>query len=233
MSRRDLTREARATPVMPLQGVIFDLDGTVGDTLPVCFFAFREVFQTYLGRTYSDKEIRAMFGPTEEGMIEQAVPDRFDEAFAAYLSAYEKGHASCCEPFPGMRQVMQALEHRRVRRAIVTGKGPHSAAISLRVLGLANSFERVEAGSPRGNVKPEKMRRVIEAWGLDPATIACVGDAPSDIRAARENGAIPLAAAWASTADYEALRALGAHETFRRVEEFLEWIERNTNHHGV
>jgi phosphoglycolate phosphatase-like HAD superfamily hydrolase len=215
---------------MPLQGVIFDLDGTVGDTLPVCFVAFREVFCSYLHRTYSDEEIRGMFGPTEEGMIRQAVPDRFEEAFAAYLGAYEKAHAICGEPFPGIREAMEALERRGVRRAIVTGKGHRSASISLRVLGLADSFERVEAGSPDGNIKPQNMRRVVEAWGFDPASVACLGDAPSDIRAAREIGAIPLAAAWARTADYEALRALGPRETFRRVEEFLEWIKCNTNH---
>jgi phosphoglycolate phosphatase-like HAD superfamily hydrolase len=117
-----------------------------------------------------------------------------------------------------------------VRRAIVTGKGPRSAAISLRILGLDGLFERVEAGSPDGNIKPNNMRRVVEAWGFDPAAVACVGDAPSDIRAAREIGAIPLAAAWAATADYEALRALAPKETFRRVEEFLEWIECQTDH---
>ena len=214
---------------MLLQGVIFDLDGTVGNTLPVCFAAFREVFQTYLGRTCSDKEIRAMFGPTEEGMIEQAIPERFDEAFAAYLAAYEKAHGNCPEPFPGIRQVVEVLQQRGVRRAIVTGKGPHSAAISLRVLGLADAFERVEAGSPDGNVKPRNMRRVIEGWGLDSATIASVGDAPSDIRAAREAGIIPLAAAWAATTDVEALTALRPQVTFRRVDQFSEWIHRNTN----
>ena len=218
---------------MPLQGVIFDLDGTVGDTLPVCFVAFREVFQRYLGRDYSDKEIRSMFGPTEEGMIQQAVPSRFEEAFAVYLAAYEKAHHTCSRPFPGIVEVIEELERRGIPRAIVTGKGPHSAAISLRVMGLAESFERVEAGSPGGNIKPDNMRRVIEAWGVDPAHIACVGDAPSDVRSARQVGAIPLAAAWAGTSDYEALEALGPQETFRRVEELLAWVKSNTNHAGA
>ena len=217
---------------MSLQGVIFDLDGTVGNTLPVCFVAFREVFQTYLGRTYNDQEIRAMFGPTEEGKIEQAIPERFDEAFAAFLAAYEKAHSSCPEPFPGIRHVIEALQTRGIRRAIVTGKGPRSAEISLRVLGLAGAFDRVEAGSSGGNVKPRNMQRVIKGWGLDPSTIASVGDAPSDIRAAREAGAMPLAAAWAATTDVAALEALRPQETFRRVDEFLEWINRNTNHQG-
>jgi phosphoglycolate phosphatase-like HAD superfamily hydrolase len=215
---------------MPLQGVIFDLDGTVGDTLPVCFVAFREVFQSYLGRTYSDKEIRAMFGPTEEGMIQQVVPDRFDEAFLTYLTAYEKAHETCRDPFPGIREVIEALDRQGVRRAIVTGKGPRSAEISLRVMGLTDAFERVEAGAPEGNIKPESMRRVIEAWGADPAAVACIGDAPSDIRSARQNGAIPLAAAWAGTTDYAALLALRPQAAFRQVSEFLDWIKQHTDH---
>lgn len=215
---------------MTLQGVIFDLDGTIGDTLPVCFVAFREVFQRYLGQNYTDKEIRAMFGPTEEGMIQQAVPERFDEAFATYLAAYEKAHDICAQPFPGIAEVLDELEQRGIRRAIVTGKGPRSAAISLRVMGLADSFERVEAGSPDGNVKPRNMQRVIEAWGVEPANVVSVGDAPSDIRSAREIGAVPLAAAWASTSDYETLQALGPHQTFRRVDEFLAWIRNHANH---
>jgi phosphoglycolate phosphatase-like HAD superfamily hydrolase len=215
---------------MPLQGVIFDLDGTIGDTLPVCFAAFREVFQRYLGRDYTDHEIRAMFGPTEEGMIEQAVPGQFEEAFAAYLAAYEKAHDICSRPFPGIGAVLEELQRRGIPRAIVTGKGPHSAAISLRVMGLADAFERVEAGSPGGNVKPENMRRVVETWGVEPANVASVGDAPSDIRSARQIGAIPLAAAWAGTADYDALHALNPQHTFRRVDEFLEWIKNSANH---
>jgi phosphoglycolate phosphatase-like HAD superfamily hydrolase len=66
----------RTTRTMSLQGVIFDLDGTLGDTLPVCFAAFRETFRHYLGREYSDREIRAMFGPTEEGIIQRMIPGR-------------------------------------------------------------------------------------------------------------------------------------------------------------
>lgn len=218
---------------MRLQGVIFDLDGTVGDTLPVCFAAFREVFQRYLGHDYSDKEIRGMFGPTEEGMIQQAVPDRFDEAFAAYLAAYEKAHDICSRPFPGIQELIDELERRGIRRAIVTGKGPHSAEISLRVMGLAGSFERVEAGSAGGNIKPQNMRRVIEAWGFDAANVACVGDATSDVHSARQIGAIPLAAAWAGTSDYDVLAALSPQQTFRRVEEMLAWIKSVVDHNDA
>ena len=54
----------------PLRGVIFDLDGTLADTLPVCYAAFRAAFHRYVPeRTFSDAEITSFFGPNEEGVI--------------------------------------------------------------------------------------------------------------------------------------------------------------------
>jgi phosphoglycolate phosphatase-like HAD superfamily hydrolase len=77
------------------------------------------------------------------------------------------------------------------------------------------------------------MRRVIVAWGVNPANVARLVDAPSDIHSARQIGAIPLAAAWAGTTDYEALQALAPAHTFRRVDEFLAWIKSAANHADV
>ena len=63
---------------MRLRGMIFDLDGTLTDTFSVCFLAFRETIQSALGRQPSDDEIYAYFGPSEEGMLQQWVPDRWE-----------------------------------------------------------------------------------------------------------------------------------------------------------
>lgn len=209
---------------MDIHGVIFDLDGTVGDTLPVCFAGFREVFANFLGADYSDAEIRAMFGPTEEGIIQRMTPGRWEEAFAAYLAAYERAHSICPAPFPGIPELLEALRKRRVPMAIVTGKGPRSAEISLRVMGLAPYFDIVEAGSAAENVKPGNMRKVVDSWSLDPGQVASVGDAPSDIRSAREAGLIPIAAAWAATTDAEVLRSLKPVEMFDSVSRLRDWL---------
>jgi phosphoglycolate phosphatase-like HAD superfamily hydrolase len=209
---------------MEIEGIIFDLDGTVGDTLPVCYAGFREVFANFLGAQYSDGEIRAMFGPTEEGIIERMIPGRSQEGFTAYLAAYERAHSVCPSPFTGVPELLDSLRDRQIPMAIVTGKGPRSAEISLRVMGLTHYFDIVEAGSAERNVKPANMRKVVETWGLDPKSVLSVGDAPSDIRSARETGLIPVAAAWAPTTDLETLRSLNPAALFDSISAFRDWI---------
>jgi len=211
---------------MHLRGFIFDLDGTLGDTLPVCFAAFRETLRFYLGRDYSDREIRAMFGPAEEGIFQKLLGENWEAGFRRYLDAYREAHALCPDPFPGMREALDLLRANNVRLAIVTGKGPQSAELSLDALGLAGVFDMVEAGSAQGGVKPRCMSKVVAAWSFDPGNVACLGDAPSDIRSAREIGAVPLGAAWASTADHDLLLALEPHDVFREVSAFSAWLHR-------
>ena len=209
---------------MTIRGVIFDLDGTIADTLPVCFAAFREVFQDALGRDYSDQEVRAMFGPAEEGVFQRVVPDDWERRMEQYLAAYQRQHSLCPEPFPGMRESIDELRACDIRLAVVTGKGSRSAAISLRELGLEGVFDPVEAGSPNGGVKPAAMRRVLDCWGLEPSEVASIGDARPDIESSRQLGMTSLAAAWATTANFEMLRALDPDAIFQRVDEFRNWI---------
>lgn len=217
---------------MKLAGVIFDLDGTLGDTLPVCCAAFRRVLMEFVGREFTDPEIMALFGPSEEGIIQRLVPDRWRACLQAYLREYDAAHARYRQPFPGIEAALRALADRHVSLAIVTGKGARSAAISLRHLGLAQQFPLVETGSAEGAAKPVGIRRVLARWSAPPERVAYVGDAPYDMQAAREVGVIPLAAAWASTADPDALRARAPLATFRSVERFIAWIEAHVERNG-
>ena len=210
---------------MKIRGMIFDLDGTLADTLPVCFAAFREVFQNYLGIDYSDQQVRAMFGPSEAGILKDRLPDRSEEALADYLGAYERHHRMCPEPFPGIREILERLGRHGLRLAVVTGKGERSAAISLQALGLNDLFDPVKAGAEGGGIKPQAMREVLGAWGISPAQAVSIGDARPDVDSAKQVGLAPLAAAWAGTADFELLASREPLAVFREVAEFSAWVD--------
>lgn len=210
----------------PLSGAIFDLDGTLADTLPVCYAAFRQVIRDRTGQTYTNDEILARFGPSEEGVLQRLAPVAAAESYCDFLAIYEREHRRCPRPFAGLREILDDLASAGVRLGVVTGKGPKTAQISLRLLGLEAYFDMVEAGSPAGAVKPAAMRRALEAWRLPAEQTISVGDSPSDIRSAREVGVTPLAAAWATGVRVERLEAEQPHALFRRVEEFRRWLQR-------
>jgi len=208
---------------MAVRGVLFDLDGTLGDTLPVCYAAFRQVFQRRLGLTFTNQEIHSRFGPSEEGVIEALVSDDPEGAIGEYFSAYRAEHRRCRRPFDGIGKILDDYRRDGVRMAVVTGKGPRSAEISLEVFGLDGFFEFVEAGSAEGAVKPEGMRRILAEWGLPAEEVLSVGDSPSDVRSAREVGLIAGAAGWAPGTDVAGLRTQEPDVFFGRVEELASW----------
>jgi pyrophosphatase PpaX len=210
---------------MRIDGVIFDLDGTLADTFPVIFTAFREATAAYLGHALTDDEIVATFGPSEVGIMQRLVPDRWQACLGLYLAAYERAHAMCPAPFPGIDAALALLRRRGAGVAVVTGKGPDSATLSLRYLGLLERFDVVEFGLPEGGIKPRSIARVLERWGTAPTHVAYVGDAVGDVHAARAAGVLALAAAWAPGADAAALAAAGALATFRAVDEFVAWLD--------
>ena len=213
---------------MRLRGMIFDLDGTLGDTIPVCIQAFQRTFHHYLGHFLTSQDILAMFGPSEEGLLQRQLPQTWPQALDMYLEEYARAHAMCRAPFPGILPLLTTLQGRGVHLGIVTGKGPRSASISARVWGMDAYFDGIETGAVEGPVKPAGIRALLTRWAVIPAETAYVGDAPYDIDAAKHAGVLAVAAAWAASADSAALAARQPHVLFRSVEEFATWAEHVT-----
>jgi phosphoglycolate phosphatase-like HAD superfamily hydrolase len=206
---------------MTISALIFDMDGTLGDTMPSIMIAMRETFERFAGRMYTDDEIIAMFGPSEEGMIGQRVPaDVYEPALQFYLDRYAALHADA--PFPGIRDLMSYLKERGMRIAVATGKGPGTAAISMHAYGLDEFIDRLETGSPHGAVKPELIQRVLAGWELTGDQAGYVGDMPSDMADARMAGVLPLGAAWSESSS---ITEADTPYRFTSVDSLKGWLE--------
>jgi phosphoglycolate phosphatase-like HAD superfamily hydrolase len=213
---------------MKIKAVIFDLDGTLANTLPLCIQAFRESVQPLIQRTLSDEEIVATFGPSEEGTIMALAPDHYKEGVAAYLHLYAELHNMCPAPFEGMPEILQKLKQKNVPVAMVTGKGKHSTAISLQYFSLTGYFSVIETGAPLGPRKVQGIQAVLETWPeIDKREVIYVGDAPSDITASRAAGISVVAAAWASTANAEILKSMNPDQLFLSIQAFSDWLIEN------
>jgi pyrophosphatase PpaX len=208
--------------------MLFDLDGTLGDTILVCIRAFQRTFHHYLGRLLTAQDIIAMFGPGEEGMLQRHLPQTWPQALDLYLEEYARAHVTCREPFPGSLPLLTMLQGRGVRLGIVTGRHFQSASISAHALGLDVYFDRIEAAAADGPVKPAGIHAFLTRWAVAPEEVAYVGDESYDIDAAKYAGVMAVAAAWAASADAAAHAARQPHVLFRSVAEFATWAEHVT-----
>jgi phosphoglycolate phosphatase-like HAD superfamily hydrolase len=213
-----------------INAVIFDLDGTVANTLPLCIAAFRQAIEPHINRSVSDEEIIATFGPSEEGTIMALAPDFYDQGVSDYLTHYTALHDMCPAPFDGMIDLLENLKQKGIRTAMVTGKGRKSALVSLEKFGLLPYFELLETGVPEGPSKPQGIKAILAKWpDLNKSEVIYIGDAPSDVTACREAGIPIVGAAWAETAEPGKLAAMKPDWMFTTVQEFKEWLSAKAN----
>lgn len=206
----------------PIEAVIWDVDGTLADTLDLCASALGTAIERCGGPVLTASEIYSRFGPSEEGLLRNELGDGWVDAIEVFLDEYRSGLDGI--QFPEVIRVVRDLADAGVPQSVVTGKGARGAAITLEAIQLSDVFEEVAAGSMAGSVKAEEIARIVGAWGIDPSRVAYVGDAPSDIRSSREAGVVAVTAAWKSGADIDHLASLGPDVLLRSEADLVEWV---------
>lgn len=175
-----------------LKAVIFDFDGTIGRTLPLVIKAVRAGVSPFIGREPSDEEIAATFGPIEEGSIRFFLPDdeaQYEKGCKLMFDYYENHHDEIApRPFDGIVDLIKHLKSKGLIVTLATGKGKKTCDISLRHYGMEDVFDTVETGSIKGGIKPQMMNAILKKYNLKPQEAVYIGDAPSDIDAARQVG---------------------------------------------
>jgi phosphoglycolate phosphatase/pyrophosphatase PpaX len=203
-----------------LKSVIFDMDGTIIDSLPLCVAAFQSALEPIARRSISDEEVLASFGPSDEGTIRLIVPDAVEMGLEQYLYHYRRLHPVMCpKPFDGMIGILEGIKAKNIPIGLVTGKGPRSLAITLDELNLGHYFVAIETGSPLRANKPECLRNILVKFNHSPHETVYIGDTASDISACKEVSIPIYAAAWAQTTDLPKLQSLHPDRIVHSVEE--------------
>jgi pyrophosphatase PpaX len=207
--------------------VLFDLDGTLIDSIPLILSSMKAAFDGH-PRPPPVAEWVALVGTPLDAMIrrwavDEADVERLKERYKVHQWAH---HDAMVHAFPGIPALLDTLSARGVRMAVVTSKLEPSARRSLDFLGLARHFELVVGLEATGRHKPDPapVRYALERLGARPQQAAFVGDSPHDVLAGNAAGVATVAALWGPFSREELARA-GPGAWAERVEDLVGVLE--------
>ena len=202
-----------------LKAVMFDVDGTLGDTLPLCTETYRRITEEVTGRRPTAAEVESLYGLSDRGVLGGLLgmdPEDPAMPIARLVEIYESLHpAMAPAPFPGAVETLRGVKAAGLRVGIISGKEDHTAVPTLEFFGLQGLYEWAGYGMPDRNVKGERLREIMQLWNLQPHELVYVGDAPSDITLAHGAGVRIVNAAWAPGAGLEEQACLALHPDYR------------------
>lgn len=206
-----------------MKAVLFDFDGTLANTLPVCDYAFQSVFKQFDQRELSTEEIRAMFGPSETGIIRKNLLHiNKDEAIELYYAKYLERHTQLVEQNHEIQGLLLHLKEKGYNLGIVTGKARRSLDISLKALQMEHFFDAIITGDDVTKPKPdpEGVFKALSLLNATPQEALFIGDSDADIQA----NVLTIGVHWLP--DYQTLAfAVAPTSTYKTVSEFMEALE--------
>jgi len=182
-----------------LHAAIFDLDGTLVETLPDIHAVLAELLVEE-GIAVPDRErVRRMIGDGARMLVVRALQaagrasgeeDEIDRLHRRFVELYERHPCRYSAPFPGAVECLRHLRERGVRLGVCTNKPQRASEQLLDALGLAPYFSVVIGGdrAVRRKPDPEHPRAVLAALGENARHGLMIGDSRNDLLAARAAG---------------------------------------------
>ena len=206
------TPETLPDRVGSLEVLLFDLDGTLIDTIEMIMASARYATATVLGEALPDEVLRHNIGVPLVAQMEEYAPGRSAELLAVYREHNARVHDDMIREFPGVDSALRALSDAGYRMGIVTSKSRPVAQRGLDYFGLRGLFEVLIGYEDTLIHKPDPCP-LLEAASRFPVAIErCLycGDSPHDMEAGIAAGAVTVAARWGPFAE----RVLGPGPDF-------------------
>ena len=211
---------------MELAAVMFDLDGTLADTLADLAAAGNHAFSS-VGRTgYPVERYRTLAGQGLDRLIRDGL-GAADEAMVAaaaeaFLAFYQRHRYDQTRPYPGISELLDVLAWRSVAMAVMSNKPDEAAADMMRQVFGRWTFAAVRGHRAGYAVKPDPVAALEIAAELQvpPSRWVYVGDTDVDMATGRAAGFFTVGVTWGFRDQQELLDA-GAHQIIHEPAELL------------
>ncbi len=178
-----------------VRAVVFDLDGTLIDSVPDIAAALNRCLANEGRETLTEQGVAKLVGGGARELVARALGAAtpgidVDRVLTDFLALYEAAPIAHTRLYPVARELLDTLRDAGVPLAICTNKPKPLTDLILDRLDLASYFTVIWGGEPGRSLKPDAacLRTVCEQLSVTPAETLMVGDSHTDIDAARASG---------------------------------------------
>jgi HAD superfamily hydrolase (TIGR01509 family) len=175
---------------IPRRAVVFDLDGTLVDSMPLVLQAYVHALEPYCPAMSAD-EIRRLLGGPPDRFFAQLIPERQNVADALLrLQAFAAAHWKMIVPFTGALALLADLRAASHSIGVWTGRERESTTWILHHNGIGEKLNACICGDDLSSHKPDPagLAAVLRQLGVERAEAIFVGDAEVDLLAGSELG---------------------------------------------
>ena len=192
------------------RAVLFDLDGTLLDSIPLIVDSYVHTFARFGMPVPRREALIADIGRPLRVVLAEAAGDarHLAEMIAVYRDYNLAHHDARVVPFPGVVSMVREVKGLGLGTALVTSKIRDSALRGMTVLGLEDAIDHLVGGDDVSDPKPaaEPVLKAARLLGVEPREVIMVGDSAHDMASGRAAGARIAAAAW-GVEDHASLKA--------------------------
>lgn len=214
---------------MSYKAVIFDLDGTILDTLQDLANSVNHALRTHGYPERSLDEVRRFIGNGVRVLMQRSCPAGLaeaaqDEALATFRAHYDVHCKDNTGPYEGIHELLNALLEKGIRTAVVSNK-IEPAVIVLCDEHFPGQFEYMVGNRPDLAPKPspDSVNEVIGKMGLEKREVVYIGDTEVDIQTANNAGIDCIGVDWGFR-DGETLQKLGVKYLVNKPAEVLDIV---------
>jgi len=216
-----------------IKAVLFDLDGTLVDSLGDIAHALNTSLVQLNQPAMGVDDVRPLVGWGLRKLFQSALagasltPKDFEAGFETLMNAYRKHPVERTVVYPGILAVLKALPL-ETRFGVVTNKEDPIAKLVVQKLFPGVPFCLVW-GSREGRPQkpsPALVQNILEEWGLAPSECVFVGDSEVDMETALAAGCFPLGVTWGFRSAQE-LTSAGAGHLCSQASELSLWFTKN------
>ncbi|MDD3363101.1 MAG: HAD-IIIA family hydrolase [Hespellia sp.] len=187
---------------MKYKAVIFDLDGTILDTLDDLTDAMNFALRNNQYPEHSIEEVCSFVGNGIRLLVERAVPadlepEEIDKVFADFKMYYKEHCSDKTKPYDGIPELLQKLKENHIKTAVVSNKADNAVQILCRQY-FKNQFD-FAVGERAGIQKkpaPDSVNEALRELKLSAEEAVYVGDSEVDIQTAQNAGMESMIVEW-------------------------------------